>query len=155
MVVAVTYLTNYFDRSLLLPCRNQRERPRMSKCADPLTQFGNDCACFEDDTGYFPLNIGNNIAMGWQNPQPSRSACQQSCAERAGCAFWTWDKRASRGPCYLKTSRAGGTNKRRKGYVSGSKGCLLPEQGKGLLVRSSWQCSFRGRVSPLKTILIK
>ena len=122
MIVAVTYLTNCSDRSLLLPCINQHQR-----CADPLTQFGIDCACFEDDTAYFR----NNIVMGQNNPQPSRLACQQSCAQQAGCAYWTWDKRLHW--CYLKTSSAGVTHNVPQ-YVSGSKRCLLPEQDAGLLV---------------------
>ena len=129
--MAVTYLTNWSDRSLLLPCTNQPSLSSLNqhqRCADPLTQFGYDCACFEDDTAYF----GYNIVMGWMNPQPSRSACQQSCAEHPSCAYWTWDKRSHEGQCFLKTSRAGVTHNRLR-YISGSKGCLLPEQVKGLL----------------------
>ena len=38
------------------------------ECADPATQFGAACACFEDDTAYF----GNNRVVGSENPQPSR-----------------------------------------------------------------------------------
>ena len=124
VVVAVTYSNNCSGRRLLIPCSKQPEV--VSKCADPLTQFGNDCACF--DTAYF----GNNIVFGWDNKQPSWSACQQSCAEHAGCAYWTWRQRAGWGPCYLKGSRAGGTHKRRKGFVSGSMACLHPDQGRGL-----------------------
>ena len=137
MVVAVTYLANCSDCSLLLPVPGAAWRPqwpprsrfpfhRVSKCADPLTQFGNDCACFEDNTAYFE----NNIVMGWRNPQPSRSACQKSCARHRRCLFWTWEK-MRRGWCYLKTSRAGVKHNKHT-YVSGSKGCLLPEQRKGL-----------------------
>ena len=38
------------------------------KCADPASQFGEACACFEDNTAYF----GNNKVAGSENPQPSR-----------------------------------------------------------------------------------
>ena len=111
MIVAVTNLTNCSDRSLLLPCRDRPTRR----------------ACFEDDTAYFR----NNIVMGQNNLQTSRLACQQSCAQQAGCAYWTWDKRLHW--CYLKTSSAGVTHNVPQ-YVSGSKRCLLPEQDAGLLV---------------------
>ena len=111
MIVAVTNLTNCSDRSLLLPCRDRPTRR----------------VCFEDDTIY----IVANIVMGQNNPQPSRLACQQSCAQQAGCAYWTWDKRLHW--CYLKTSSAGVTHNMPQ-YVSGSKRCLLPEQDAGLLV---------------------
>ena len=136
--MAVTYLTNWSDRSLLLPCTNQPSLSSLNqhqRCADPLTQFGYDCACFEDDTAYF----GNNFVMGNDNPQPSRLACQQSCSKHPRCEYWTWDKR--RRWCYLKTRRDGVTHNRPI-YVSGSKRCLLPEQDAGLLVqRRGWQCS--------------
>ena len=111
VIVTVTNLTNCSDRSLLLPCRDRPTRR----------------ACFEDDTAYFR----NNIVMGQNNLQTSRLACQQSCAQQAGCAYWTWDKRLHW--CYLKTSSAGVTHNVPQ-YVSGSKRCLLPEQDAGLLV---------------------
>ena len=38
------------------------------KCAEPLMQLGEVCACFEDNTPYF----GNNINVARDNPQPSR-----------------------------------------------------------------------------------
>ena len=102
------------------------------RCADPGTQFGSDCACFEDNTAYF----GNNRVVGSENPQPSRSACRRSCAEHAECAYWTWEKGTPTGPCYLKTSRDRVTHGM-TAYVSGTKGCLLPEdKGQSL----SWQC---------------
>ena len=102
------------------------------ECADPATQFGGDCSCFEDDTAYF----GNNRVVGSENPQPSRSACRRSCAEHAECAYWTWGKGTPTGPCYLKTSRDGVTHGMTD-YVSGTKGCLLPEdKGRSL----SWRC---------------
>ena len=133
MIVAATYLTNFSDRSLLLPCRDRSTRR----------------VCFEDDTIY----IVANIVMGQNNPQPSWSACQRSCAQQARCSYWTWEKRSTW--CHLKTRRAGVTHNQ-PNYVSGSKRCLLPEQSAGLLVwRRSWHCSLRGHVSILKTILIK
>ena len=132
MIAAITYLINCSDRSLLLPCTNQPK-----KCADPLTQFGNDCACFEDETAYVKNNIVNNDVI--DNSQPSRLACQQSCSKHPRCEYWTWDKR--RHWCYLKTRRDRVTHNRPI-YVSGSKRCLLPEQDAGLLVqRRGWQCS--------------
>ena len=55
-----------------------------------------------------------------------RSACRRSCAEHSECSYWTWGKGTPTGPCYLKTSRDGVTHGMTD-YVSGSKGCLLPE----------------------------
>ena len=56
----------------------------------------------------------------------SRSACRRSCAKHRECSYWTWRKGTPTGPCYLKTSRDG-VRHGMTDYVSGSKGCLLPE----------------------------
>ena len=56
-----------------------------------------------------------------------RLACQRSCAKHRACLYWTWGKGNAKGPCYLKTSRAG-VRYRQQGYVSGSKNCWLPER---------------------------
>ena len=58
--------------------------------------------------------------------QPSKSACQQACAEHDGCSYWTWKKGSAMGACYLKTSRAG--RQLATGFVSGTKDCNLPEE---------------------------
>ncbi|XP_040583657.2 LOW QUALITY PROTEIN: low-density lipoprotein receptor-related protein 2 [Lepeophtheirus salmonis] len=78
--------------------------------------------CFEDNTAYF----GNNYRIGSENPQKSRLACQESCANHPECLFWTWGKGDKTGPCYLKTARMN-VQHNVSHYVSGSKNCLLPE----------------------------
>ena len=90
-------------------------------CPEP-DHWGPDCQCFEDDTAYF----SNNHRLGSENPQPSRVACQESCAETPECNYWTWGKGSPMGPCYLKTKRENVTPGL-KDYVSGAKNCKLPE----------------------------
>jgi len=80
---------------------------------------GDDDDCLEDNTAYFR----NNVVMGHRNIQNSRYSCQQSCARHPLCNFWTWMKR--NGKCFLKTIRGNVSTKR--GFVSGSKNCQLPE----------------------------
>ena len=75
--------------------------------------------CWEDNTAYY----GNNIP-GSMSYQPSMSACQQSCAEHAGCYYWTWGRGA--GECYLKTSSDG--RQPTSDYVSGTKDCNVPKE---------------------------
>ena len=94
--------------------------PQVSKCNDPFTQFGSDCNCFEDNTAY----RGHKINDAKRNMQPSRSACQKSCAKHPRCTHWTWAKRGAW--CSLKSGRAGVLHGRTR-FVSGSKDCLLPE----------------------------
>ena len=91
------------------------------------------CSCFEDNIAY----IGNNIVMGVDNPQPSRSACQKSCKENPDCEFWTWGKSGtSADRCYLKDACDNITVTQDDTYVSGSKDCSLPEE-KGNKIGSS------------------
>ena len=78
-------------------------------------------SCFEDNIAY----MGNNIVMGVDNPQPSRSACQKSCKENPDCEFWTWVKSDDR--CYLKDACDGDNITQDDTYVFGSKDCSLPE----------------------------
>ena len=90
-------------------------------CADPMTQFGNDCSCFVENTAF----IGTSL-NGWKPNQPSRSACRKSCAEHPQCTHWIWVKW---GPCKLIKDWE-------RGYFhtdmdSGSKDCLLPEDKVG------------------------
>ena len=89
-----------------------------------------NCFCYEEDTAYF----GNNAKVGSDNPQPSKEACQQSCAASPDCQFWTWGRGTPTGPCYLKTKRENATPNL-KSYVSGSKHCDLSSEGnsRGLL----------------------
>ena len=96
-----------------------------NECDDPATQFGSNCTCFEENKAYFH----NNIVLGTKNLQPSRSACQQSCAEHSGCSYWTWGR--GHGECYLKTSDDGRMSMEGMTdvYVSGSKDCNdVPEE---------------------------
>lgn len=90
----------------------------------PKDYFGSppECKCYEDNTAYF----GNNEVTGSDNPQPSRGACQRSCAQHPTCQFWTWGKGEPTGPCYLKSARENVTPGLST-YVSGSKHCKLPE----------------------------
>ncbi len=113
-------------------------------CADPASQFGVNCTCFEENTAYF----GNNHVVGAENPQSSRLACQRSCAEKAECVFWTWGRGSPTGPCYLKTKRAQVTHGLRD-YVSGSKDCVLPEVDKGASERASERATVKDSVALL------
>ena len=128
-----------FPQSTVLICTASFSDPKPSppppppaKC--PSGYFGQppECKCFEDNTAYF----GNNAVVGADNRQPSRAACQRSCAQHPTCAFWTWGKvgagagaggGAGGGPCYLKTAREN-VSPGLADYVSGSKHCALPEQ---------------------------
>ena len=90
----------------------------------PKDYFGSppECKCYEDNTAYF----GNNEVTGSDNPQPSRVACQRSCAQHPTCQYWTWGKGEPTGPCYLKSARDNVTPGLST-YVSGTKHCKLPE----------------------------
>ena len=95
------------------------------KC--PAGHFGPKCLCFEDNTAYY----GNNHRFGDENPQKTRLECQRSCEAHPSCQFWTFRKPdpknvANGGLCYLKTKRENVTPNVTD-YVSGSKGCKLPE----------------------------
>ncbi|QQP37700.1 Uncharacterized protein FKW44_018076, partial [Caligus rogercresseyi] len=85
-----------------------------------------DDPCLEDNTAYF----GNNYRIGSENPQPSRLACRESCANHPECLYWTWGKGDPTGPCYLKTARMN-VQTNISHYVSGSKLCILPEAEEG------------------------
>ena len=87
--------TTIFSQSTVLMCTAPFSDPKPSppppppaKC--PSGYFGQppECKCFEDNTAYF----GNNAVVGADNRQPSRAACQRSCAQHPTCAFWTWGK---------------------------------------------------------------
>ena len=85
------------------------------------------CLCFEDNTAYY----GNNNRFGDENPQKTRLACQRSCEAHPSCHFWTFRKPdpenvGAGGLCYLKTKRENVTPNVTD-YVSGTKGCRLPE----------------------------
>merc|ERR1712243_118870 len=82
-------------------------------------------SCFEDNIAY----MGNNIVIGADNPQPSRSACQKSCKENPDCKFWTWVKTDDR--CYLKDACDVDNLTHDDTYVFGSKDCSLPEDKEG------------------------
>ena len=75
--------------------------------------------CEEDKYAYQGNNIPNSKSY-----QPSKSACQQACAEHDGCSYWTWSKGSTM--CYLKTSKAG--KRRADNYVSGTKDCNMSEE---------------------------
>ena len=59
-------------------CKDTNHNRTEAEC--PSGYFGQPphCKCYEDNTAYFGNNFGNN---GWGNRQPSRAACQRSCAE--------------------------------------------------------------------------
>ena len=77
--------------------------------------------CWEDNYAYFENDIPNSKSY-----QPSKSACQQACAEHDGCSYWTWRKGSAMGACYLKTSNAG---RRQSDYHnSGTKDCDTSEK---------------------------
>ena len=81
--------------------------------------------CFEEFTAYY----GNNHRFGDENPQKTRLAFQRSCEAHPSCHFWTFRKPLEgqdTGLCYLKTKRENVTPNVTD-YVSGSKGCKLPE----------------------------
>ena len=83
------------------------------------------CLCYEENTAYY----GNNHRFGDENPQETRLACQRSCEAHPSCHFWTFRKPLEgedSGLCYLKTKRENVTPNVTD-YVSGSKGCKLPE----------------------------
>ena len=83
--------------------------------------------CWEDNYAYFENDIPNSKSY-----QPSKSACQQACAEHDGCSYWTWRKGSAMGACYLKTSDTG--KEPADKYISGTKDCNMSEE-KGKPIR--------------------
>ena len=92
-------------------------------CADPMTQFGSDCSCFAENTGF--VGTGNT---GWK-PSRSRSACRKSCAEHPQCNYWKWGKHG--GHCRFIKDWDYRVTYSRTDMDSGSKNCLLPEDKVG------------------------
>ena len=92
-------------------------------CADPMTQFGNDCSCFVENTSF----VGTSI-NGWKRSR-SRSACRNSCAEHPHCTHWAWAKHSKY--CMLIKDWESRVTDSRTDMDSGSKNCLLPEDKVG------------------------
>ena len=100
------------------------EKKESEKCLTGKYILG-QCLCYEEFTAYY----GNNHRFGDENPQKTRLACQRSCEAHPSCHFWTFRKPLEgqdTGLCYLKTKRENVTPNVTD-YVSGSKGCKLPE----------------------------
>ena len=75
--------------------------------------------CEEVGYAYYRNTLPNGRSY-----QPSKSACQQACAEHVGCSYWSWSKGSTM--CYLKTSKAG--KGPAENYISGSKDCNMSEE---------------------------
>ena len=120
------------------------EKKESEKCLTGKYILG-QCLCYEEFTAYY----GNNHRFGDENPQKTRLACQRSCEAHPSCHFWTFRKPLEgqdTGLCYLKTKRENVTPNVTD-YVSGSKGCKLPEwtgiqsdiSGWGIYRHSGWR----------------
>ena len=119
--VCFTFLTTPFLKRLWNLLHGMVKLPTVLWLLAAATASTEAWKCWEDNYAYY-----YNTIPGSMSYQPSRSACQQACAEHYGCSYWTWRKGSAMGECYLKTSRAG--RQLATGFVSGTKDCNLPEE---------------------------
>jgi len=62
---------------------------------------------------------GGNVVFGSANPQPSLSACIQSCKQNTQCQFWSYQESSKK--CFLKSVKSHVS--KAPGYISGTRDC--------------------------------